>query len=341
MNNHVIITNQGHAGIILLNRPQALNALDADMICRIQQAFHDFSDDPKIRHIILKGAGGKAFCAGADVRQIASLVTEGKDEEAFEFFENEYRLNRMISLCPKPVLSLLDGITMGGGVGLAHHGTYRIASEKYVFAMPEVTIGFFPDVGIAHILAHLPKQAGLYLGMTGNSLSLHSAFHLGLVTHRVPSASFSALEEALTESLNIDDTLKSFVSDDLTVSSDDFQINQDLIEKFFSQETAWNVMDCLKEEAGKGNSFASATYELLKKKCPHSLVAAFEHIRTAAHLSLEEVFLRDMILVKKMIPAHDFAEGVRAQLIDKDKKPCWKPEKLDASLKEFAQSLFI
>lgn len=340
----VIVEQKGCSGLIKLNRPKVLNSLNLDMIRTISHAFDRFLEDSLISRVILMGASGKAFCAGADVRKISELVQNGDKEQAYAFFREEYQLNKKIKNYSKTVISIMDGITMGGGVGLAHHGHYRVAGERYVFAMPEVTIGFFPDVGASSILARLACHAGYYLGMTGANISQQTAFKLGLVTHKISSQSFASLIEALCHQPSVEEVLASF-----SVSSDNGEKNNqledlighlDFVDKAFSVANAWDVLTFVTKEAQLGNIFAQDTLSLMLQKSPLSMSVAFELIKLAKSLSVDEVLMLDWQLAQKMILSHDFHEGVRAQLIDKDKKPQWKPEHFDLSLQPLVASLF-
>lgn len=184
----IICERRGAAGWITLNRPTALNALTLGMVRAMAAALDRWEHDPALRLVVVVGAGGRAFSAGGDIRALSESCRAGRHDEALTFFAEEYRLNIRIKRYPKPYVSLVDGIAMGGGVGVSLHGSHRVAGERYRFAMPEVSIGFFPDVGATHALPRLPGRAGLYLALTGARVGPDDAARLGLATHLVRSA---------------------------------------------------------------------------------------------------------------------------------------------------------
>lgn len=335
----VIVQKKDCAGIILLNRPKSLNSLTLEMIRIITKALLDFKNDPAVTRVIIKGAGERAFCSGADVRLLSELAQKGSKEEVYTFFREEYALNNMISQYPKPYIALLNGITMGGGVGLSHHGRYRVASESYVFSMPEVTIGLFPDVGASYILAKLEKNMGFYLGMTGDLLTLSQAYRLGLVTHHVPYSSFFSLEEALCKRAPVEDTLGLYSVSPQDIENDNFSYLMNFTEQYFRINHAWDIIPILKQTEND-TEISQKILKIIDTKSPLSVAIAFELIKRARNYSLEEVLRLDLKLVKKIALSHDFREGVRAQLIDKDKKPQWDPPKLDSTLLPYLKPLF-
>src|SRR3712207_4466389 len=188
---------QGRAGVITLNRPAALNALTLTMTREMRRALDSWAKDPDVTRVVVQGAGGKAFCAGGDIRRLTELLKAGRKDEALAFWREEYQLNVVIKRYPKPYVSLIDGIVMGGGVGVSLHGSHRVAGERYLFAMPEVGIGFFPDVGATYALPRLPGQTGLYLALTGERVKRADAVMLGLATHAVASGGVEGLRAAL------------------------------------------------------------------------------------------------------------------------------------------------
>src|SRR3954453_6902078 len=193
----IICETQGAAGLVILNRPQALNALTLDMVRALRRALDAWVDDPRITRVVVTGAGERAFCAGGDIRRLYDLGRAGRQDEALGFWREEYALNVRIKRYPKPYVALIDGIVMGGGVGVSLHGSHRVAGDRYVFAMPEVGIGFFPDVGATYALPRLPGRMGLYLALTGERARAADALWLGLATHAAPSDAFADLRAAL------------------------------------------------------------------------------------------------------------------------------------------------
>src|SRR5215831_190519 len=193
----VITRRDGRVGRILLNRPQALNAIDLPMIRACTRALATWHDDPHVHAVVIGGAGHRAFCAGGDVRALRQYELDGEHHKAETFFREEYELNLAIATYPKPYVALIDGICMGGGIGLSVHAPYRIATERAAFAMPETAIGFFPDIGATFFLPRLPGRLGAYLGLTGVRMQGGDAVHAGLATHFTPRAELAALSHAL------------------------------------------------------------------------------------------------------------------------------------------------
>ncbi len=194
----VIARRDGRVGRIVLNRPQALNALDLPMIRACTRALETWRDDPHVHGVVIEGAGERAFCAGGDVRALRQYELDGEHHKAETFFREEYALNLTIARYPKPYIALIDGICMGGGIGLSVHAPYRVATERAAFAMPETAIGFFPDIGATFFLPRLPGRLGAYLGLTGVRMQGGDAVHAGLATHFTPHAELAALSHALT-----------------------------------------------------------------------------------------------------------------------------------------------
>src|SRR3982750_362425 len=203
----IICETQGAAGLALLNRPQALDALPPGMVRALRRPLDAWADDPRITRVVVTGVGERAFCAGGDIRRLYDLGRAGRQDEALGVWREEYALNVRIKRYPKPYVALIDGIVMGGGVGVSLHGSHRVASDRYVFAMPEVGIGFFPDVGATYALPRLPGRMGLYLALTGERVRTADALDLGLATHAVPSAGVGALREALCAGEPVEEAL--------------------------------------------------------------------------------------------------------------------------------------
>src|ERR1700733_5312701 len=193
----VIVRRDGRAGRILLNRPKALNAIDLPMIRACTRALQNWRDQPHVHAVVIEGAGDRAFCAGGDIRALRQYELDGEHHRAEEFFREEYELNLMIATYPKPYVALIDGICMGGGIGVSVHAPYRVATEHAMFAMPETAIGFFPDIGATFFLPRLPGRIGVYLGLTGARMQGADAVHAGMATQFTPRAGLAALAQAL------------------------------------------------------------------------------------------------------------------------------------------------
>jgi enoyl-CoA hydratase len=315
----ILVTRENAAGVLVLNRPKALNALTHGMVREMTAALTNWETDSQIRRIIVKASGDRAFCAGGDIRAIHDLGKSGRRAEALSFFREEYRLNRQIKRYPKPYVALIDGIVMGGGVGVSVHGTYRVAGDRYSFAMPEVGIGFFPDVGGTYALPRLPFHAGTYLALTGARIGRADAIALGLATHAVASADLAAVEAALAAGDDIEATLKLFAA-----PSEEAPLltHRALIERVFSLGSVAEIVAALAEDA---SPFAQKTLATIQAKSPTSLAIALEQMRRGAELSFEAAMALEMRIVTRVTEGHEFYEGVRAVIIDKDNAPRWEP----------------
>jgi enoyl-CoA hydratase len=326
-NAEVICEKQGEAGVITLNRPRALNALTLNMVRGMRQALDTWAVDPQVTRVIVQGAGEKAFCAGGDIRRLTELLQAGERAEALAFWREEYRLNILIKRYPKPYISLVDGIVMGGGVGVSLHGSHRIAGGRYLFAMPEVGIGFFPDVGATYALPRLPGQTGMYLALTGERVKQADALMLGLATHAVSSEAIEPLRQALIAGEPIEDALAEASGNPGPAP---LSAERTVIDSCFSAESAAAVLQRLDEAAGNGSEFAAKTAAGMRTKSPTSMSIAFEQVRRGASLDFEDAMRTEFRIVSRIGEGKDFFEGVRAVLIDKDNQPRWEPASLNA-----------
>ncbi|MCG7393951.1 enoyl-CoA hydratase/isomerase family protein [Microvirga sp. ACRRW] len=327
----VICEKQGEAGIITLNRPRALNALTLTMVREMRRALGAWARDPAVTRIVVQGAGEKAFCAGGDIRRLTELLQAGERDEALAFWREEYQLNIAIKRYPKPYISLIDGIVMGGGVGVSLHGSHRVAGERYLFAMPEVGIGFFPDVGATYALPRLPGSFGMYLALTGERVKQADALMLGLATHAVKSEAVEALRQDLIAGVPVEEALAKAASDPGPAPLTEHRA---LIDACFSAESVAAVLQRLDEAASRGSDFAAKTAAGMRTKSPMSMSIAFEQVRRGASLDFEEAMKTEFRIVSRIGEDKDFFEGVRAVLIDKDNQPRWNPASLDAVTRE-------
>ncbi len=338
MSEEVLVERRGAAGCLTLNRPQALNAITLTMVRIIQKALDDWRDDPAVTRIVLTGAGGKAFCAGGDIRALYEQGKAGQQAEALIFWKEEYLLNIAISHYPKPYISLLDGIVMGGGVGISVHGSHRVAGEGYVFAMPEVSIGFFPDVGATYFLPRMPGETGTYTALTGNRLRQGDALATGLATHAVASSRMAALAEALCEERPVDDILADFAMTPAPESG--LMGHRGSINRCFAFDTVENILASLDRDARALDSWSEATAKTIRSKSPTSLKLALEQVRRGKGLTLEEAMRLEWRIVSRICHGHDFYEGVRAVIVDKDNAPRWNPLELSAILPRHIDAFF-
>ncbi|XP_050832725.1 3-hydroxyisobutyryl-CoA hydrolase, mitochondrial isoform X3 [Serinus canaria] len=313
----VLLEKKGGAGIITLNRPKALNALNLSMIKKIYPQIKTWEQDPETFLIIIKGTGGKAFCAGGDIRAITEAGKVG-DKLIQDFFIGEYRLNNAIGTCKKPYVALIDGITMGGGVGVSVHGHFRVATEKTVFAMPETAIGLFPDVGGGYFLPRLSGKIGYYLALTGCRLKGRDVLRVGIATHFVESEKLPALEKDLIalkspSKEKIADLLNSYHMKCTIDQEKEFALDEhkEKINSLFSADSMEEIVKKLKQD---GSPFAMKQLETLNKMSPTSLKLTLRQLREGASMSLQEVLRMEYRLSQACMKGHDFYEGVRAGL---------------------------
>ncbi|KAM7096497.1 3-hydroxyisobutyryl-CoA hydrolase, mitochondrial isoform 2-T2 [Ciconia maguari] len=339
----VLLEKRGGAGIITLNRPKTLNALNFSMIQQIYPQIKTWEKDPETFLIIIKGTGGKAFCAGGDIKAITDAGKVG-DRLAQDFFRQEYILNNAIGTCKKPYVALIDGITMGGGVGLSVHGLFRVATEKTVFAMPETAIGLFPDVGGGYFLPRLPGKIGYYLALTGFRLKGRDVLKAGIATHFVESEKLPALEKDLIalkspSTENIADLLNSYHVKSKVDEEKEFVLDEHMekINSLFSANSMEEIVRKLKQD---GSPFAIKQLETINKMSPTSLKMTLRQLREGASMSLQDVLTMEYRLSQACMRGHDFYEGVRAVLIDKDQSPRWKPAALEEVSDEFVDDCF-
>jgi enoyl-CoA hydratase len=321
----VLCERRGAAGVITLNRPQALNAITQGMVREIRRALDAWADDPAVTRIVLRGAGERAFCAGGDIRHLYELGIAGRQDEALTFWRDEYALNVLIKNYPKPYLSLIDGIVMGGGVGVSLHGSHRIAGDRYAFAMPEVAIGFFPDVGATYALPRLPGRTGTYIALTGERIRTADALALGLATHAVPSANHAGLLDALVAGGDVEAALSRFSRHpgDGALSA-----SRAVIDECFAAHSVEAVLDRLDGASARGSDFAARIGASIRTKSPTSLKVAYEQMRRGGGLSFEDAMRTEFRIVSRVVHGYDFYEGVRATIIDKDGAPQWRPTSL-------------
>ena len=312
---------RGAAGFIVLDRPKALNALTLPMVRVIAEALDAFERDVSVERVVVVSGGGRAFCAGGDIRRIYEQGKAGDQAAQLAFWREEYQLNRRIKRYSKPYVSLLDGIVMGGGVGLCVHGSHRVASENCVFAMPEVGIGFFPDVGATHVLPRLAHRIGVYFAVTGLRAGAGDVVALGLAQSFVPSSSFGALAEALEAAGSLDDILGRFAA-----SPPPAPILAEMTgnEGWFARLDRTAILDALASAAG-ASPFAETALAAMRAKSPTSQAIALRQMELGAGLTFEEAMRVEFRIVSRINRSSDFYEGVRATLIDKDQSPHWRP----------------
>ncbi len=320
---------RGDLMVVTLNRPHALNALSFAMCQVLDAGLVAWREDPAVRAVLIKGSGERAFCAGGDIRSLYHTLTTEGVAAATDFYAVEYPMNARLRHFPKPYIALLDGIVMGGGVGVSVHGSHRVVTEKTVFAMPETTIGFFPDVGATYVLPRLPGRLGLHLGLTSARLGAADCRAAGIGTHFTPTARLGALEQALIEAdlsgdpfAAVDRVLDEFGSDPGPATLPALRTQ---IDRCYGRPDLEHVLQALAEET---SGWGAAQLEQLRSKSPTSLAVTFRQLCIGATLEFDAAVRLEYRLVQRFLAGHDFREGIRALIIDKDNQPRWRPELL-------------
>ncbi len=324
-----LIERRGSAGVVVLNRPKALNALTLTMVRLIAAALDDWERDSAVTRIVLRGAGERAFCAGGDIRHLYDLGRAGDHASQRTFWREEYQLNERLRSYPKPVVALIDGIVMGGGVGVSINARHRVAGERFVFAMPEVGIGFFPDVGGTYFLPRLAHKAGVYFALTGLRANASDALAFGLAQTFAQSARIGDLAEALDGDAPVEATLARFSSDPAPSA---LMKEADGVEAAFSGESREEILDALAEAERDGLAFAAPARAAMLGKSPTSQAIALRQMALGPTLDVHEALRVEYRIVSRICRGHDFYEGVRALIVDKDNRPRWSAAPSQAEL---------
>ena len=329
---HILFEKRGALGLITLNRPKALNALTHGMCLGLAQTLPLWARDDAIQAVAIRGAGERAFCAGGDIRAMYESNVAGT-KAAAKFLADEYCSNALIGAFPKPDIALTQGIVMGGGAGVSIHGSHRLADESLVFAMPESGIGFVTDIGATHFLSRCPGETGMYLGLTGGRIGLADAMALGLFTHAVKVCDHDALLARLAEGIAPDAAIAPFA----------FRPPAPTLAKLDTLFAAASVEAILERLDREGAPFALGAAALMRSRSPTSLKLIFRALREAKSKNLNDCLKMEYRIAARAVMAHDFREGVRATLIDKDGKPHWQPSALagvnDAAIAGYFASL--
>ena len=323
----IIARVAGHVGRLTLNRPKALHSLTTPMCLALSEALLAWREDPAVDLVLIDHAGERGFCAGGDIRMMAEAGRSDPDAGA-AFFLAEYRMNELIHRYPKPVVAVMDGVTMGGGVGLAAYCRYRVATERTVWAMPETAIGLFPDVGTGWLLPRLPGEFGTWLALTGARLKAADCVHLGLATHYVESARLEGLKALLIAAPYGAAKALARFSDDPGPSA--LAGKQKALDALFAHDTVGSIMAALQA----GSSWAQEQAAILQTRSPTSMTIALRELRQARAkaLSFADEIALEYRLACRIIRTADFQEGVRAVVVDKDNAPEWGPAPTDAEV---------
>ena len=320
----ILFERRGGIGLVTLNRPGALNALTHAMTTEMHAMLRAWEGDDGVSAVVVRGAGDRAFCAGGDIQ--ALYRARGDDlDRSYRFYWDEYRLNTYIKHYAKPYVALIDGIVMGGGVGVSVHGSHRVVTEKALFAMPETGIGLFPDVGGTYFLPRCPGEIGMYLGLTGARLGAGDSLFAGVGTHHVPGARLESLTEALAANPAALDAML-----DEHAGTAEYGFLPTLrreIDAAFGAESVEAIVLAL--DAGL-SPWAGKTLAIMRGKSPTSLKVAFRQLRQGRSLSFDACMRLEYRLVCRFMRGDDFYEGIRAAVIDKDRQPLWRPATIEA-----------
>lgn len=333
MNKQIEVSVEAHLGVIALNRPEAINALSGGMIAGITETLVAWRDDPKVRAVLFEGRGARGFCSGGDVRAVRAMVVDGRMPEAEAYFAAEYAMNLMIATYPKPVVAIADGIVMGGGIGIAGHAGFRFTTPNAKFAMPEARIGFFGDVGVNFILAKAPLHRALLFLMSGAPVDAADALALGLADCAVAPERLGELRSGIVAAANAQETETALAAlmQSLSIQAGERQLCPlaDRLEAELTQQSAAAIVVAV-DEAGEDDMETAAMAALLRTRSPTSLeVIVQSHLASRKLPGAREVLALDLRLARLMAGLPDFAEGVRAVLVDKDQAPHWAPATLE------------
>jgi enoyl-CoA hydratase len=336
----LIVGREGAAGIIRLNRPKALNAMTLEMSLGIDAALDRFEADAAVALVLLEGAGERGLCAGGDIRGLYESSRAGGDLGKV-FWRQEYIMNARIAKFPKPYVAFMDGLVMGGGVGLSAHGRHRVVTEKTKLAMPEVGLGFFPDVGGTWLLSRSPGEIGTYFGLTGQTMNGPDAIYARFADAVVPSDKLAALREVLTRvrpgtlSSEVKTLIDGFATGETAGPVAAMQPN---IDAWFAHDRMEEIVAALGSD---GSELARATLKTLNEKSPRGMVVALKLLRLARKSSsLEECLVREYRAALEVFASDDFREGVRAAVIDKDRNPRWSPARIEDVTPEMVARYF-
>jgi len=336
----LIARREGAVGVIRLNRPKAINAVTLEMFRDIERALDTFEADPAVAVILLEGAGERGLCAGGDIRALYES-SKIKGDLGKILWREEYILNARIAKFPKPYVALMDGIVMGGGVGLSAHSSHRVVTERTKLAMPEVGLGFFPDVGGTWLLSRAPGEIGTYFGLTGQTMNGPDAVYAGFADAVVPSGKLAALRETLINlgpKANLADVKAAIAGFATGESAGPVAALQPQIDAWFAHDRMQDIVSVLQRDSSE---LAQSTLGVLNEKSPRGMVVTLKLLRLArASASLEQCLVREYRAALQVFASDDFREGVRAAVIDKDRRPRWSPPRIEDVTPEMVAPYF-
>ncbi|MBS4191679.1 enoyl-CoA hydratase/isomerase family protein [Bacillus sp. FJAT-49705] len=347
MDKDVIFQEHSGTGWVILNRPRALNALSLQMVTDIYNKLKEWSENESIALVCIKSQIEKAFCSGGDIRSICEMAKINKSSTFFkEYFSTEYKMDLLVHEYPKPILAFMEGVVMGGGVGLSIGAKFRIMTERTKWAMPEMNIGFFPDVGASYFLNQMPGKVGTYLALTAKVLTAGDILYTNAANYYLMSSDLHKVEDFIRSFSwrkgTVEEPLTSFLEsicmkqEQVSISLDEKRINQ-----HFQYKSMEEIIESLDEATENGDKWAEETRSLLLQKSPTSLKVTLELMQRGIEYTLEESYETDVILAQNFLHTNDFHEGVRAVLVDKDHSPKWNPDSLNNVSNEYVNSFFL
>lgn len=323
----------GKAGRITLSRPQALNAMTYEMCMSIGKALDAWKNDDAVSIVVIDAEGSKSFCAGGDIADLYKTGKAGDYAYGQKFWADEYRINAKIKNYPKPYVAIMDGIVMGGGVGISAHGSHRIVTENTMFAMPECGIGLVPDVGGNYFLSRAQGSIGEYLGATGARLKASDCIYAGIADYYVPDEDLESLTQKL-ETIGNPSVIETFSRECIP---GELALNQKTIDTHFSKSSAVEIINSLEND---GDQWEANAAKLMRRNCPLSVACAIEIVREARSAeTIEDILKLEYRYTHRAMSHGDFIEGIRAQIIDKDRKPKWNPSTLEELTQEKINSM--
>ena len=347
MTAYIQSTIKSGIGLLTLDRPKALNSLSLDMVRAITQALMAWRDDTSVHAVVIKSSSEKSFCAGGDIRffyDMGRATPTGGSASIDDFFTEEYALNHLAHFYPKPYIALMDGIVMGGGMGIAQSGPscqLRIVTERTKMAMPEVNIGLFPDVGGSYFLSRAPGQLGVFLGVTGEVIGAADALYAGLADVFVPSAQLPALTSVLeTTTADHRAAVRRFAApfqDQVDLAGSTLATERNRIDRHFAHDDVKQIAASLAQD---GSAFAQKILAVMQKRSPLMMCVTLEQIRRGAALDVADCLRMERTMVRRNFENGEILEGVRAVVIDKDNAPRWNPATLDAVTPEMIARFF-
>ena len=335
LHSHLHFDRLGHAALITLDRPEALNALTVQMVTDMAAQLRDWAEDVRVKLVIISSSQSRAFCAGGDVREAVSMIKDNPDTGAQPYFTAEYQFDKIIATYPKPIVTLVDGVVMGGGLGLARLASHMVISSTIKLAMPETAIGLFPDVGASKFLRRLPVGAAMMMGMTGTIIGAGDVMAWSLADAHVPASAFDDVKQALLGAENEDDIAACLAKFETPPPDPDFALKQDAIDAVFTADNLIAIRDAASHYPDE------SWHDALTSRCPVS-IAVFWYLMTHCPEpdTAADAIETDYFLAVRLTSRPDFTEGVRAVLIDKDNQPNWHPDTLEEMSEDFLETIF-